>query len=47
MSLVKHHSARLKIVEEEYGKLKQKVGERVRAKTGGGAPWTSSAGPKH
>ena len=29
MSLVKHHSARLKIVEEEYGKLKQKVGGRM------------------
>lgn len=26
MSLVKHHSSRLKIVEEEYSKLKQKVG---------------------
>lgn len=25
MSLVRHHSSRLKIVEEEYGKLKQKV----------------------
>lgn len=25
MSLVKHHSSRLKIVEEEYSKLKQKV----------------------
>lgn len=30
MSLVRHHSSRLKIVEEEYSKLKQKVGGAAR-----------------